>query len=216
MSKTTLIRLFKAFIISSVAAYVFINGPEIYAHGQYWLASTQSVSVHTTDAFAAIKPIRLPLSDIEQQPLPNQATLTIDKINVSVPIIFGVSVEADEIYKRLIDGVVHYSTTPKPGQGGASIILCHSSLYAWQYSKYGAPCALLNKLQPGDEFVVRYSDGRTFTYAMESSIIFNPLESGNDARLADFEKSPKPILLMVTCYPTGSNAKRISVKAVLQ
>lgn len=216
MSKTTLIRLFKAFVISSVAAYVFINGPELYAHGQFWIQSLKPATVKTGETFAAIKPIRLPLSDIDQQPLPNQATLTIEKINVSVPIIFGVPPNADDIYKNLIDGVVHFSTTPKPGQGGASIILCHSSLYPWQYSKYGAPCALIDKLAPGDRFTIRYSDGRTFNYLMTESLVFDPLTGGDNKKLAEFETTTKPAIFLVTCYPVNSTSHRKTVKAELE
>ncbi len=219
MGIKAIIRLVKAFILSLVAVATFINGPSIYAQMGYWFtANTPSepatiVSANTT----ILKPVRLPVADIvEEQPLPNQATLTIEKIHVSVPIVFGVSTDAKKIYDSLSNGVVHYSATPKPGQGGGSIILCHSSLYPWQYNKYGAPCALIDKLAPGDKFVVKYSDGRTFTYHMTESLVFDPLTGGDDARIAEFEQSAKPALFLVTCYPINSTSHRKTVKAVLE
>lgn len=213
MSKRALFRIFKAFIISSVAVYTFINGPTLYANAQFWFKSVNKLSDESK--LAVIRPIRLPLSDIDEQPLPNQATLTIEKINVSVPIVFGISTDTKAIYDNLIKGVVHYSATAKPGQGGASIVMCHSSLYPWQYSPYGAPCALLNKLQLGDRITVRYSDGRVFNYTMEESLVFDPLTGKDNDKLAEFEHSTKPTLFLVTCYPTNSAKYRITVKSVL-
>ncbi len=220
MSKTSFIRLGKAFITSLVAVYVFVHGPSLYANAQYWLQQIKpkenAFSVSAPNAQAMIRPILLPVSNIQEKPLPNEATLAIKKINVSVPVVFGVGSDADAIYKNLSNGVVHYSVTPKPGDGGASVILCHSSLYPWQYNKYGAPCALIGKLAQGDEITVKYSDGRIFNYAMTKSIVFNPLEGDDDKRLAEFESSPKPILLLVTCWPIGTNKNRIAIQAELQ
>lgn len=216
MSSLALIRLLKAFIISSVAVATFINGPALYANAQYWLQNLKAAETLPGSELAVIRPIRLPLSDILEQPLPNQATITIEKINVSVPVVFGVSTEPKAVYDNLINGVVHFSSTPKPGQGGSSVVLCHSSLYPWQFSKYGAPCALLNKLVPGDRIRVTYSDGRTFNYIMEKSLVFDPLTSSKNDALNAFEQSTKSALFVVTCYPTGGNKYRVTVKAVLE
>ncbi len=212
-----LVRFIKAFIVSAVAVYVFVNGPVIYINAQYWFERVKPDD-HKVAAsgLALIQPILLPVSTIDQQPLPNQATITIEKINVSVPIVFGVGANADDIYKNLTGGMVHYSPTTKPGQGGLSAVLCHSSLYPWQYNKYGAPCALIGKLVPGDRISVKYSDGRVFNYRMKQSIVFNPLEADGNARLAELENNAKPILAIVTCWPIGSSKNRIAIEAELE
>lgn len=210
------IRLIKAFAISFVAIYVFIHGPDLYAQMQFWFDTATPATATTASALDAIKPVRLPVSDIDQQPLPHEATLTIDKIHVSVPIVFGVPTDAKTIYENLSNGVVHYSSTPKPGEGGAAVILCHSSLYPWQYNKYGAPCALIDKLKPGDRFTVRYSDGRTFNFSMTDSLVFDPLTGDDNKLLEEFEKSTRPTIIMVTCYPINRTSHRKSVKAELE
>ena len=210
------IRLIKAFVISLVAVYVFIHGPELYVRMRFLFDSARPATTNTASAIEAIKPMRLPVSDIDQQPLPNEATLTIEKIRVSVPIVFGVPTDAKTIYENLPNGVVHYSSTPKPGEGGAAVILCHSSLYPWQYNKYGAPCALIDKLKPGDRFTVRYSDGRTFNFSMTDSLVFDPLTSEDNKLLEEFETSTKPTLFLVTCWPINSTKYRKTVKAELE
>lgn len=214
----TLIRLLKAFTVSAVAVYAFVNGPTIYANAQYWFQQIKPAekTITTTYGGALIQPILLPVSDIDRRPLPSEATLTIEKINVRVPIVFSVSTNPQDIYNNLTNGVVHYSATPKPGGGAASVILGHSSLYPWQYNKYGAPFALLGKLAPGDRITVKYSDGRIFSYRMVESIVFNPLEADEDERLAAFEQSSQPLLLLVTCWPPNSTKSRIAIKAELE
>lgn len=217
MGTKTIIRLIKAFTVSAVAVYVFVNGPMLYNDAYYWIQSLRPAETNVSaSGLAMIEPILLPVSTIDQQPLPNQATITIEKINVDVPIVFGVGSNPDDIYNNLTNGVVHYSPTSKPGQGGPSIILCHSSLYPWQYNKYGAPCAQVGKLVPGDRITVKYSDGRIFNYRMKQTIIFNPLEADGDKRLAELESNPKPTLILVTCYPVGSNTSRAALEAVLE
>lgn len=217
MTKTTFIRLIKAFTVSAVAVYMFVNGPGLYNDALYWFQSMRPAETKVSaSGLAIIEPILLPVSDIDQKPLPNEATITIEKINVSVPIVFKVGPNPDDIYKNLTNGMVHYSLTQKPGQGGISVVLCHSSLYPWQVNKYGAPCASIGKLAPGDKITVKYSDGRVFNYAMKQTIIFNPLQADGDARLTELENNPKPTLVVVTCWPIGTNTSRAALVAELQ
>lgn len=211
-----MLRLFKAFIISLVAVYTFVNGPRLYATIQFWIGDLKPQEQGAAAAVSAVKPMRLPVSESDQQPLPNQATMIIDRIGVSAPVVFGVPPVNQTIYDNLGRGVIHYAVTPKPGQGGASVILGHSSLYPWQVNQFGAPFALLGKLEPGDRITVRYSDGRTYNYAMKKSIVFNPLQSEEDERLQELERSPRPLLLLVTCWPINTTQSRLAVQAELE
>jgi LPXTG-site transpeptidase (sortase) family protein len=146
--------------------------------------------------------------------LPDRALLVISKIGVSAPIVFGVSSEAKIIYNNLEKGVVHYSDTPKPGMKGTSIILGHSSAYPWYRGAYGSVFALLGKLKAGDKIYVNYDDGQSFVFSVKQSIIFSPFVEDN--RLKEIEKSEKPTLVLISCWPVGTNYKRIAVQAELQ
>ena len=71
MSKSSLIRLIKAFIVSAVAVYVFVNAPSLYVNAQYWLERVKPDDVKvSTSGLAVIEPLLLPVSTIEPQPLP--------------------------------------------------------------------------------------------------------------------------------------------------
>jgi LPXTG-site transpeptidase (sortase) family protein len=202
------LRYIKFFVLAFLIFFSIFNGRFIYANVSYWF------TVGTLPPAQFTKPTSLPVSQNKApNPLPNQATLVIDKIGVSAPIVFGVGNDPKKILNSLVNGVVHYSDTPKPGESGVSVILGHSSAYPWYTGHYGSVFALLGKLQSGDKFYVRYSDGRVFTYSVSQSIIFTPFTS--DARLTQIEQNKDSSLVLVSCWPVGTNYKRIAVQAKL-
>lgn len=146
--------------------------------------------------------------------LPDKATLVVGGIGISAPVVFGAGSDTKNIYDNLENGVVHYSSTPKPGMDGVSIILGHSSAYPWYKGVYGSVFALLGKLKTGDKIYVEYGDGQTFAFSVKQSIVFSPFKE--DTRLAQIEKSEKPTLVLISCWPIGTNYKRIAVQAELE
>jgi sortase (surface protein transpeptidase) len=48
---------------------------------------------------------------------------------------------------------------------------------------------------------------------MSQAIIFNPFE--NDQRLVDIENATGSTVILISCYPVGTNYKRIAVQARL-
>ena len=186
--------------------FVVLNGRFLYANVNYWLGSGQAPARDQSSAFSALPPT-------DKTPLPNRATLVIEKLGISAPIVFGVSSNNDAILKNLENGIVHYSNTPKPGLEGVSIVLGHSSAYPWYRGAYGSVFTLLGKLQPGDKFSVRYDDGRIFNFAVKQSVVFSPF--ADDSRLTQIEKTPGTFLVLVSCWPVGTNYKRIAVQAEL-
>jgi len=227
------------FVISFGVIFAILNGRFFIANAE-WSLGIQSTGVSATPApppadgstsilFPPLNPERLgvrtttgnapiysstgtgsPIARI--QPTASGAVLSIGRIGVSAPIVFDSGSIDQEIYNSLERGVVHYPGTPKPGEGGASIILGHSSAYPWYRGKYGSVFALLGKLQTGDKIRVEYADGRTFTYNVTASIIFSP---SNDSRLTQIQNSSKPTLVLISCWPIGTNYKRIAIQAEL-
>lgn len=204
------IRFVVVFVSAFVIFFGLLNVRFLFANVRYWAAPGTIVVKDTLED--AI--LHLPLSkdkEIVKKPLPNHATLVIDSLGIKAPIVFDVPPDNKQIYKKLEDGVVHYSSTSKPGEAGVALILGHSSAYPWYKGRYGSVFALLSKLKPGDRFYVQYEDGRTFIYEMKQAIVFNPFSS--DARLAKLEQEPNPSLVLVSCYPVGTNYRRIAVQA---
>lgn len=210
-----LIRAIKIFVITSAIVFTLLNAPLFYSEGKYFLAQIGSTSkTEEVHASGSIKPVKLPVSEKPEQPvLSNQATLVIDKIGVSAPIVFGIDQnDFDAIYNDLNKGVVHFSATVKPGLVGTAMILGHSSDFIWKRNRYGQVFALLDKLQPGDTFTVKYSDGHAFTFKVTESFVFDPTKD-NEEKLTSLESSQKPVVLLMTCWPVTSTALRRVVRA---
>jgi len=200
------LRFFLVFAIAFVLIFAVLNSRFIFANIKFWI-----------NGGVALSPALSDLSKTEPNTkivLPDKAILVIDNIGVSAPIVFGVGDDAKNIYNNLEKGVVHYSSMPKPGMDGVSIILGHSSAYPWYKGAYGSVFALLGKLKAGDKIYVEYGDGRTFAFSVKQSIIFSPFKE--DTRLAQIEKSEKPTLILISCWPIGTNYKRIAVQAELE
>lgn len=204
------VRLAFIFMGTFAAAFLLLNIRFVEKNVQYLVAPG---TIRTRDTLKDAINL-LPIAEnVKQKPLPNRATLVIDSIGVKAPIVFGIPDDNDLIYDGLERGVVHYSNTAKPGMPGASIMLGHSSAFPWYKGEYGAVFALLSRLEAGERFYIQYEDNRTFVFQMQQAVIFNPFL--NDERLNALENSPGSSVILISCYPVGTNYKRIALQAVL-
>lgn len=209
----------KAFIAMFLALFVVLNFRFVYANIKFWLAGTDTPDIPLltgTDNGAAYL---FPLSEqrgtsIDDVPLGDAATLEIPNIGVRAPIVFETSVDPDIIYQRLEDGVLHYANSPKPGQRGTALILGHSSAYPWYKGRYGSVFALLGKLTVGDTITVQYEDGKSLTFAVTESLVFNPFTDAERFEALS-NAGQTPAIILVSCWPVGTNYRRIAIKATL-
>lgn len=198
------------FLSTFVVVFLLLNYRFVEENIQYVIAPSTIRSDSSIDSAVRLLPIA-DLTAKSARALPNTATLVIDTLGVRAPIVFGTPDDVDLIYDNLEEGVVHYSSTAKPGEEGVSIVLGHSSAYPWYKGDYGAVFALLSKLKAGDRFYIQYDDNRSFFYEMKDSIVFNPFSS--DERLSAMERSPGNNLILISCFPVGTNYRRIAVRA---
>src|SRR3989344_3313431 len=221
MTRKTLWRLIKAFLVSALGVYLLLRAPYLYAQIKYIFSSHEETPVHVSGP-AVITPVLLPVSKMSKavvkkpQTLPAQAKLIISKIGVNVPIVFGIDGnDFKAMYDRLNQGVVHYAATPKPGQNGTAMIIGHSSDYIWKKNPYASVFALLNKLNPGDVITVQYGDGSSYRFVVKQAVIYDP-KNDDPAKFTSLENTPTPSLLLITCWPVNSTSKRYMVQAILE
>lgn len=139
--------------------------------------------------------------------------LDIPILNIGAPIVLEPTTSEQRIYSALEKGVVHYAETPNPGQPGTSIIIGHSSVYPWYKGNYGYIFSKLSKLQTGDIINIE-NNGQIFSYKVSRSITFSPTDS-DDYALRELESTDGSSIVLMTCWPTGTNAKRVAVRADL-
>lgn len=130
----------------------------------------------------------------------------IPKINVEIPVVYDVnSIQEDAIQNALERGVVHYATTPNPGQKGNSVIVGHSSNNIFNQGKYKFAFVLLNRLEEGDTFYLT-KGGVKYAYRIYEKKIVPPTDV---SVLGPTDKTATATL--ITCDPPGTSLNRLIV-----
>jgi sortase A len=102
------------------------------------------------------------------------------------------------INNRSIDYGIYFEPKSYKPSEGTTILFGHRTLH-------GSPFLNLDKLQPGDKIYVEWPTIGNVSYSMVNSTIVDasyqmPVEQGN-------------YLFLITCYPLGSDAKRLIIQA---
>ncbi|HUD20908.1 MAG TPA: sortase [Candidatus Saccharimonadales bacterium] len=183
-------------VVVFAVSFYGINFPAFWQRLRYNIGDTTAVSAPApiTQATPAAP---LPVYD---------PTVTISKIGITAPIIFGVA--AADIESQLKNGVVYYQDTALPGEIGNTVLVGHSSDYPWDTGAYKNIFALLDKLTAGDQIQVSY-EHQILTYSVTENKIVKPNE------VSVLKKTDQPTLTLVTCYPVGTSRNRLIIRAGL-
>jgi len=141
--------------------------------------------------------------------------LRIPTLGIKAPIIWSHAVREKEILNELERGIVHVAGTPAPSMRGNSYITGHSSYYSWSKSSFKDILKDINKLKIGDEIIfdTQLANGKNvkIVYVVsQMGVVVSP----SDRRL--FMDSEGYELTLATCWPIGTNLKRMMVKAKLK
>lgn len=134
--------------------------------------------------------------------------LKIDKISLVAPIVKDVDGNnKDQYLKALINGLAHFKGTALPGEVGNLFVFGHSSSAVGQ-GPYSEIFAKLNDLEKDDKMTVFYQS-KEFTYVVTSKKVV----ASDD--LSVLNPTSKPTLTLMTCWPVGTNLKRLVLSAKL-
>ena len=134
--------------------------------------------------------------------------LIIPKLNIDVPLNFGVSV--DDVMAAMNNGVVHYrinGASAYPGEVGNFVVMGHSAGDVYSSNQYKFIFSGLERLEDGDIMYVHYNSVR-YTYKMVGREIIWPTEVSKLVIDTD-----KPMMTLVTCWPLGTSQKRLLISA---
>jgi LPXTG-site transpeptidase (sortase) family protein len=144
---------------------------------------------------------------VEGAPLSADPEVIIPKINVEVPVVYGVTSVADsDVQGALENGVLHYADTADPGQNGNVVIVGHSAVNVFNAGKYKFAFILLHKLDVGDTFYLQ-KDGKRFTYQVYDKEVVKP----TDVAVLNPKPGRPATATLITCDPPGYNANRMVV-----
>lgn len=161
-----------------------------------------------------IAPFITPSKSISSTPIiidPNSTTagpnpeVVIPKINVEIPVVYGNTIDDNTIENELQDGVVHYATSPSPGEVGNVAIVGHSSNNIFNKGKYKFAFVLLSKLENGDTFSLT-KNGKRYVYRVYTKRIVSPTD------VSVLGPADKPATAtLITCDPPGTSLHRLVV-----
>ena len=139
-----------------------------------------------------------------------EAKIIIPKINVEIPVVYDVpTIEESAVEKGLERGVVHYATTPNPGEIGNGVIFGHSANNILNHGKYKFAFVLLKRLETGDTFYIQ-KDGKRYAYRVFDKKIVPP--SDVSVLYPTYPDKPATFTL-ITCDPPGTSLNRLVVSA---
>ena len=136
--------------------------------------------------------------------------LIIPKLNVDVPVNFGIANDTDTINMAMENGVAQFSipgASAMPGEIGNLVITGHSAGDIYSNNQYKFIFSGLERLTNGDLIYIDYQ-GTRYTYSV---IKKETVEPSNVAALV--YETTKPMLTLITCTPLGTSRYRLLVTA---
>ncbi len=200
-------------ILLLVAGFVFLlitYFPLIKAYFNYWLSpAPQQAEVEIVEEENDITESSDIKKDTDIVFVDKDFGLYIPKIKANAKIIKNVDPYIENEYINALKyGVAHASGSSFPNQSGNVFLFAHSAVNFYEQNKYNVYFYLLNKLEEGDDIYVSY-DGVVYQYSVLETKIVNPEET----KYLD-EYLDEDTLTIMSCYPAGTNWKRIIVIAV--
>jgi sortase A len=133
--------------------------------------------------------------------------IIIPKINVEIPVVYSEpSIEEDAVQHALEQGVLHYATTPNPGETGNGAIFGHSSNNILNKGAYKFAFVLLKRLETGDTFVLQ-KDGKRYVYRVFAKKVVKP----EDVSVLNDTQGKAATFSLITCDPPGTSLNRLVV-----
>ena len=158
----------------------------------------------------AINPQNLVVDPTASIEVDAEPKLIIPKINVDVPVVYGVGPDNTSQMAAMEQGVAHFSipgASSTPGQVGNTVISGHSSNDLFDPGNYKFVFAQLEKLNTGDMIYANY-EGTRYSYAITKKEVVMPTDVQ-----ALIYPTDKPVLTLITCTPLGTAEKRLLVTA---
>lgn len=136
--------------------------------------------------------------------------LIIPKLNVDVPVHFGISNDTATINAAMEEGVAQFSipgASAMPGEIGNLVISGHSAGDIYSNNQYKFIFSGLERLTNGDLIYINH-DGVRYTYSVTGMETVEP----SDVAALVYE-TDHPVLTLITCTPLGTSRFRLLVSA---
>lgn len=189
-------------IISALAVVL------LFVFLQYNRVIISSVRAYTSPG--SIDPQNIVVDPTASIEVSEEPKLIIPKINVDVPVVYGIGPDNDSQMKAMENGVAHFAipgANSTPGQVGNTVISGHSSNDLFDSGNYKFVFAHLDRLNIGDMIYANY-EGIRYSYTVTKKEVVMPTEV--DKLIYDTDS---PVMTLITCTPLGTAEKRLLISA---
>lgn len=180
----------------------------VFTFLQYNRAILASVNAYVSPG--AINPQNIIVDPLGEVRVSKEPKLIIPKINVDVPVVYGIGYDHESQMKAMEKGVAHFGipgANSRPGEVGNTVLSGHSSNDIFDSGNYKFVFAQLEKLEVGDTIYANY-EGVRYTYTITKTEVVKP----NEVNKLIYE-TDKPMLTLITCTPLGTALNRLLVTA---
>ena len=188
-------------ILGAVGLVIFIYAPVTKA-----LIAFKSYEVKIENEEINVEPV----VTVEAKKIDNKFMVSIPKILAEASIIENVSpADKDSFDGVLKNGSVAMTTgsdVPGTGSGSLLYLFSHSTTQDIFGARYNAVFYLLGELTNGDKIYVNYG-GKRYVYEIYKSEVVGAKET----KYLDYSENDSEIIILQTCWPLGTNWKRLLV-----
>lgn len=199
-------------VIFSIGNILFLLSV-VYFIYLYWpLSKAMTIYFINKNQFAGTKQIEY----VAPQPSVDKSdfSIQIPKIFAAAKIAADVSpFNKDEYLKVLNTNAVAQakgSSFPGEGLGKTTYIFAHSTQQGFNSVRNNSVFYLLGELQKNDPIFIKY-DGKVYIYKVYNQIVVDP----SQVEYLQYSEKDKELLLLQTCWPIGTDWKRLLVFAQL-
>lgn len=159
-----------------------------------------------------VQPKISPAPVVTVTPAMDEYSISIPKILAQAKIVKDVSPYNREEYLKVLEGnvVAQAKDTAEPGSGVGSMtyIFAHSTAQGLDMLRKNAVFYLLGELKNNDDIFIS-QNGKMFNYKVYKQLVVD----ANQTEYLKFSEPDKEILILQTCWPIGTNWKRLLILA---
>jgi len=193
------------FYIGTVVIFVAIS----YLVYLYWPLA-KSIIVYNKQNNLTTEVVNIK-KEVQAQVPPEEFSIRIPKIGASAMVKTNISPFDKKEYLPVLekDVVAHAKDTGLPGQKDKTMYLfAHSTRQGIQMVRKNSVFYLLGELKENDPILINYN-GKVYAYKVYKQKVVN----ASDIGYLNYEEDGKEILVLQTCWPLGTDWKRLLVFA---
>lgn len=198
-----LFRLFYRHHHRLVWGLTIISGLLVVGLAAYLVVRPSKTFMHSLPLFASNK------EKVSNSFSYSEFDLLIPSIDVFAPVVADVDGYNQKQYRdALKKGVAHFNSTAKPGEDGNVFIFGHSTDWQLVEGNYQTVFKNLPDLKKDQDIILQYKQKRYYY-----KVLYNKITAYDD--MTWIGQNDKDVVTLMTCYPIGSNEKRMIVRGKL-